>query len=413
MIDLLMAFAETTNEYGSVFIVYALFDILLIVVLARLLGNLLASWGQPRVVGEILAGILLGPTLLGETVSQLLVPLAVRPTLNVVATIGLVLFMFIAGLEFDLKLVQGRVGQAAVLAILSVGVPALLGFPIASFMHAEQFAGQAGTVVLPFALLIGAALTVTAFPIMAHILLERGELGTNMGALAVASAGIISILMFLYIAFARNVATGSGVGGVVLTVVWTAVFCAVSWWGIRPFLARFITPTLTPNQLALIFGGMLLYAILADRIGIHALMGGFIWGMLLPPDSKLREELADKLRDIALLVFLPIFFAAAGFATDLKLLTLDTLPALGLLLLGAVGGKFIAAVPARFYGLSWSEIAILGALFNTRGLLVLVVGLIGLETAIITTSTFTLFVIVALVTNLMTLPVINSVTRKT
>ena len=194
-----------------------------------------------------------------------------------------------------------------------------------------------------------------------------------------------------------------------LTVVWTIVLCVVSWLGIRPFLARFLTPDLTPNQLALIFGGLLLYAILADRIGIHALMGGFIWGMLFPADSDLRHNMAAKVRDIALLVFLPIFFAAAGFATDLKLLTLDTLPALGLLLLGAVGGKFIAALPARFYGLSWSEIATLGALFNTRGLLVLVVGLIGLETTIITTSTFTLFVIVALVTNLMTLPIINAV----
>lgn len=411
IIETLTALAEATNDYGSVFIAYTLFDILLVVLLARLLGNLLARWGQPRVVGEILAGILLGPTLLGDTFSQLLVPLAVRPTLNVVATIGLVLFMFIAGLEFDLKLVQGRVGQALVLAVLSVGVPALVGFPIANVMHTEQYAGAAGTAVLPFALLIGAALTVTAFPIMAHILLERGELGTNMGALAVASAGIISILMFLYIAFASNVATGGGIGGVLLTVVWTVLFLVVSWWGVRGLIGRFLTPDLTPNQLGLIFGGMLLYAIIADRIGIHALMGGFIWGMLLPANSELREKTAAKVRDIALIVFLPIFFAAAGFATDLKLLTLDTLPVLGLLLLGAVGSKFLAAVPARFYGLSWSDIAILGALFNTRGLLVLVVGLIGLETAIITTSTFTLFVIVALATNLMALPVMNAVRR--
>jgi Kef-type K+ transport system membrane component KefB len=394
----------------SLFVAYMLFDILLIVILARLLGNLLARWGQPRVVGEILAGLLLGPTLLGETLSQSLVPMAVRPTLNGVAVLGLIFFMFIAGLEFDLKLVQGRLRQATLLAVLSVAVPALLGFPIAAAMHTPQYAGPAGTAFLPYALLIGAALTVTAFPIMAHILLERGELQTTLGTLAVASAGIVSILMFLYIAFARSVATGGGLWEVLVTILLTIIFCTISWLLIRPWLARHLTWPLSANQLALILGGLLLYGLLADRIGIHALMGGFIWGVVMPVETTLRQHVAAKVQDVALLVFLPVFFASAGFSADLKLLSVATLPAMLLLLLGAVAGKFIAATPARLFGLTWSETTILGALFNTRGLLVLVVGLIGLQAEIITNVTFTLFVIVALVTNLMTLPIINAVT---
>lgn len=408
----LQTLAENSATDSGLYLAFTLFDVALIVILARLLGNGLARLGQPRVVGEILAGILLGPTLLGEAWSQIIVPLSVRPTISVLATLGLMLFMFIAGLEFDLSLVNGRIRQATLLALLSVGVPALIGFPIASVMHNAQFAGAAGAEFLPFALLIGAALTVTAFPVMAHILLERNELKTNMGGLAVATAGIVSVLMFLYIAFASNVASGAGVGGVLVTVGLTAVFLIVSWVVIRPLLAKLIAFPANANQMVMIFGGLLLYGLLADRIGIHALMGGFIWGMLLPANPELRTSLVVKVRDIALVVFLPLFFAAAGFSADLKLLSLDIVPVMLLLLAGAVASKFVGAVPAKLFGLEWREIIILGALFNTRGLLVLVVGLIGLQTSIITPATMTLFVVVALVTNLMTLPVMNAVTVK-
>ena len=412
MIDWLLGLAESASTDRALYVAYVLFDIGLIVWLARGLGNLLARLGQPRVVGEILAGILLGPTLLGESMSQIIVPLAVRPTISVLATLGLVLFMFIAGLEFDLSLIRGRVVQATILAVLSVVIPALVGFPIATVMHTSQFAGPAGSDLFPFALLIGAALTVTAFPVMAHILLERDELKTNMGGLAVASAGLISILMFLYIAFAGNVATSGGVSGLLLTIVNTILFCLVSWLIVRPLLARFVHIPVTTNQRALIFGGLFFYGLIADRIGIHALMGGFIWGMLFPAEAKLRRQLVDMVRDLALIVLLPLFFAAAGFAADLKLLSPAIIPVTLLLLVGAVASKFIGVVPAHFFGLSWQDIVLLGALFNTRGLLVLVVGLIGLQTAIITTATFTLFVVIALVTNLMTLPVMNVVSGK-
>ncbi len=417
MFDWLPALSAPTALTGSTLTAYVLFDLFLIVLLARVLGTLAIRIGQPRVVGEILAGILLGPTLLGATFSQVVAPLPVRPILSTIATLGLILFMFLAGIEFDPKMVRGRMRQAGLLAVLSVLVPALLGFPVAMAIHTPSYAGPTGAALLPFALFIGAALSVTAFPVMAHILMERGELNSQFGALSVSTAGIMSVLMFTYIAFANAVAASNGMGGLLWKVALIVLFGIVSWYLVRPLLARVLQGVsggapLSGNAVAFVLAGVVLYGLITDRIGIHAMVGGFVWGVLVPDDSELRQTLANKVRDVALLFLLPVFFATAGFAADLKLLTPAALPALLLVLAGAIGGKFLAVVPARAFNLSWREVGTLGALFNTRGLLVLVVGLIGLELEIITVATFTIIVLVALVTNMMTLPLLKLFARR-
>jgi Kef-type K+ transport system membrane component KefB len=412
MFDWVQQLTPPANVTGSTLTAYVLFDLLLIIALARVLGSLMARVGQPRVVGEILAGLLLGPTFLGSNLSQVIAPLQVRPVLSAIATLGLLLFMFIAGVEFDTSRVNGRARQAGLLAVLAVGVPALLGFPVAQAMHTATYAGPAGAKALPFALMMGAALSVTAFPVMAHILMERGELNTSLGALSVATAGIMSVLMFTYIAFASAVAAANGLGGLLWTLLWIGLFVAGSWYVVRPLTYRVLCSTVhegavSGNGMGIVFGGMLVYGLIAHLIGINALVGGFAWGMILPADADLRKTLTSKVRDLAMVHFLPVFFAMSGFAADLKLLTPQTLPVVGLVLLGAVGGKFLAVMPARAFGMSWGQVGTLGALFNTRGLLVLVVGLIGLQHTIITNLTFTILVVVALVTNLMTLPLLN------
>jgi Kef-type K+ transport system membrane component KefB len=395
-----------------VLITYVLFNVLLIVVLARLLGNLMAAAGQPRVVGEIVAGILLGPTLLGESLSLLIAPAEVRSVLNVIAVFGLILFMFLAGVEYDPAAVRGRTKQAGILAFLAVLFPVLLGFPVARLIYTADFAGPAAASFVAFALFIGAALSVTAFPVMAHILMERGELNSDIGSLAVAATGIMSVLMFSFIAFAAAVASAGGFGGLMLKLVWMALFGLASLLVTRPLLERFFAPqgqadVLSGNELAVAFGGMVLYALVAHAIGINALVGAFFWGLLLPNRRPFRQAIAGRVRDVAMVVFLPVFFAMAGFAADLKLLTPETLPVVLLVLLAAVAGKFLSALAACTFGYSWSQAGFLGALFNTRGLLVLVVGLIGLDMHIITPLTFTVLVVVALATNLMTLPLLN------
>jgi Kef-type K+ transport system membrane component KefB len=367
---------------------------------------------QPRVVGEILAGVLLGPTLLGDTLSKVIAPVEARPVLNVIATLGLLLFMFLAGVEYDADKVKGRTKHALILAVLSVLVPALLGFPVGRVMHTSSFAGPAGGSLLPFALFIGAALSVTAFPVMAHILMERGELNSPIGALGVATTGIMSVIMFTYIAFAAAMASASGMGNFLLRLAQIVAFVLISWLVVRPLLNRVLPDmaqgeSVSPNGMAIAFSGMVLYGLIAHLIGINALVGGFAWGFVLPNDKLMRQGIAAKIRDVAMILILPVFFAMAGFSTDLKLLSVETLPIVALVLLAAIGGKFIAAVPARAFGLSWRGTGMLGALFNARGLLVLVVGLIGVQLEIITILTFTIIVVVALVTNLMTLPLLN------
>ena len=412
MLNWVQNLVPPNNLTGPILISYVLFDIFLIGVTARLMGNALVRIGQPRVVGEMMAGIMLGPTLLGQNLSEVITPMSVRPILNGIATLALIMFMFLAGIEYDVSKVKGRGVHAGLLALLSVAVPAILGFPLANAMHNGDFAGPAGQSLLPYALFIGAALSVTAFPVMAYILIERGELNSPMGALGIASAGLISVLMFTYIAFASAVASASGFGDLAINILLVIMFGVASWFIIRPLIARFFHPAIQQelipgNALALISSGMVLFGLIAHLIGINALVGGFVWGLILPTDLKFRKAVAAKVQDIAMVFFLPIFFAMSGFSTDLKLITIPHLPVVFLVLLAAIGGKFLAAIPARALGLGWSEVGILGTLFNTRGLLVLVVGLIGLELEIITNLTFTIIVVVALITNLMTLPLLK------
>jgi len=320
--------------------------------------------------------------------------------------------MFLAGVEYDTEVIRGRAAQAGTLAVLAVAIPAMLGFPVAAIMHNATYAGPKGADFLPFALFIGAALSVTAFPVMAHILMERGQLNSKLGGLGVASTGMMSVLMFLFIGFASSVASHkySNFG---LKIVLTIAFLAVSWLVARPLLDRYMRTqvrdgSMSGNGMAVAFAGMVLWGLIGDRVGINALVGGFVWGVIMPQDHAVRHAIAAKIRDVAMIFLLPIFFAFAGYSTDLKLIHASTLGPLFIVLAAAVAGKFLAAAPSRqLGGLSWPEVGTLGALFNTRGLLVLVAGLIGLQATIITPTTFTIIVVVALVTNIMTLPLLN------
>jgi Kef-type K+ transport system membrane component KefB len=401
---------------GALLGAYVLLDVFVIVVLARVLGTLMGRIGQPRVVGEILAGVLLGPTLLGQDLSLRIAPEPARPIIGVIATVALILFMFVAGTEYDRNVVKGRELHAGILALLSVAVPALLAFPVAAMTHTPAFAGPRGAEFLPYALFLGAALSVTAFPVMAHILMERGELNSRIGSLGVATAAIMSVLMFLYLAFAAIVASARGAGSLIVKLVLVAFFVAGSWLAVRPWLDRLLRRAPqggapTPDGMAVVFGGLILWGFIGDRLGIHAMVGAFLWGLMLPEDRVIRATIAGKVKDVAMILFLPVFFAFSGFHTDLKLLTPAVLPAALLFLAVAIAGKFLAALPARAFALSWAETGMLAALFNTRGLLVLVAGLIGLQLGIITVATFTIMVVVALVTNLMTLPLLNAFSR--
>jgi Kef-type K+ transport system membrane component KefB len=412
MIGSLVHPAAHTDAIGPTLVAYVLLDVFLIVALARFLGNLMTKIGQPRVVGEILAGVALGPTLIGKDLSFFIAPAESQVVLQSIATIALIAFMFLAGVEYDTSLIKGRASQATTLAASCVAIPALLGFPVAAAMHNKTFEGAKGGDFLPFALFIGAALAVTAFPVMAHILMERGQLNSKMGGLGIATTGIMSILMFAYVGFAAATATKL-YGAFGIRYLMAAIFLVGSWVVVKPALARVLPRMVQGGELSatgigIALAGMVLWGLFADRVGIQALVGGFVWGAIMPQDQAVRHTLAAKTHDFAMIFLLPIFFAFSGFKTDLKLVFHGNavIPMI-LVLVAAIGGKFLAVTPARAFGLTWNETGILGALCNTRGLLVLVAGLVGLQAEIISPTTFTIIVIVALVTNLMTLPLLR------
>ncbi len=397
---------------------FVLLDILLVVVLARLLGTLANRFGQPRAVGEIIAGILLGPTLIGHDLSFFIAPREARPALSAIATLALVLFMFLVGVEFDRSMVKGRQGQAVVLGLLSVAIPVAAGVPVAIWMHGSRFAGPNGASLLPFVLFVGACLSVTALPVIAHVLLERGELNTRVGGIGLAASGVASVAMFSCVGLASVVTGVGGFGPFLVKLLLIVLTGGGARFLIRPVLRRVLRRNRpwggapSSDDMTVVFAGLLLSALVADRLGVNAMVGAFAWGVVIPADPGLRRAVADRLSDAARVLLLPVFFAYSGLFTDLRLLTPSVFPVLVGVLMVAVATKLVAALPARLYGMTWREAGALGALMNTRGLVLLVVGLIGLNLHVITQAAFTIFVVVALATNLMTGPLLDLLGRR-
>jgi Kef-type K+ transport system membrane component KefB len=266
--------------------------------------------------------------------------------------------MFLAGLEFEVDKVRNKIRSAIVIAALAVVIPGLLAFPVGYVLQSEVYSSSG---LLPFALFLGSALSVTAFPVMAHILMERGELNSPLGGLGVAIAGIISVLMFGYIAFAGTIAADEGLVGFLINGLFIVLFILSAVLVVRPILRKVLPSQESGKKIdgtgiAVIFAGMLIFGLLGHVLRIHAMVGGFIWGLILPLSLEQRQEIASKIRDLALIAFLPIFFAMSGFATDLKQLTLATLPAIGLILFAAIAGKFGAAAFGRSFKLPWNDV---------------------------------------------------------
>jgi K+:H+ antiporter len=399
---------------GATATAFVLFDVLLAVFLARVLGNAANRLRQPRVVGEILAGILLGPSLIGSGLSEYIAPVEVRPAISVVATLALVLFMFLVGLEFDAAAVRGREGEAVTLGLSSVAVPAVVGFSVAMVMHGPRYAGPAGESIIPYGLFVGACLSVTALPVIAHLLLERGELNGRIGGISVAAAAVASVAMFTFIGLVSAVIDARSYRPFLVKLALIVAAGVVARFALRPVLRRWLHRNwvvgegLSADGMAIVFGGLLLSALLADRLGVNAMVGAFAWGVVMPADPELRVALARRLADVATVVLLPVFFVYSGLLTDLRLLSPSVIPVLGLVLVAGVVSKFVAAAPARAFGMSWRETAAVGALMNTRGLVLLVVGLIGLDLRVITPAAFSIFVLVALATNIMTVPLLDA-----
>ena len=381
---------------------------------ARLVGTALHRIGQPQVMGEVLAGILLGPTLLGAIAPEVqayLFPPDIVPLLSAAAQIGLAFYLFLVGMEIDPRLLRERIAQAALISNTSVAFPLALGF-LAAIPTYELLAPD--NEYLPFALFMGVSMSVTAFPVLARILIERRMLRRPVGALALASAAIDDVTAWGLLALATAVAgTGSGIDALVIVGLAGAFTAGMILVG-RPLLARVSTAydevgRVPPLWLGIIFVSVLLSAFVAQQIGIAAIFGAFVMGLIMPRHAGLTEDVTGRIEDFVTTVLLPLFFVVTGLRTEIGALDRAELWLITLGLIAvAIVGKWVGAMgAARYGGFRWRDSAALGALMNTRGLTELIVLNIGLELGLISSTLFTMLVVMALVTTFMAGPALR------
>ncbi|MEZ5098914.1 MAG: cation:proton antiporter [Thermoleophilia bacterium] len=393
--------------------------IAVVILAARGLGALVGRLGQPQVMGEVLAGILLGPTLLGlllPEVKDYLFPADIVPLLSAAADIGLAFYMFLVGLELDPRVLKGRVGQAAAVSNASVALPMILGLLVALPMF--ELVGP-DTDFVPFALFMGVAMSITAFPVLARILIERRMLKRPVGAMALAAAAIDDVTAWGLLAFASAIAAGGSSTQVVRVVGLTIAFCLAMAFVARPLLSRVSRAydeagRVPAAWIGAIFVGVLLSAWLTQMIGVAAIFGAFVMGMVMPRRAELSHDVTRRFEDFVVMLLLPLFFVVTGLKTQIGLLDRPVLWLLALvLLIVAIAGKWLGAMlAARATGFGMRESAALGALMNTRGLTELIVLSIGLELGVITPALFAMLVLMALATTFMAAPTLRLIDPK-
>jgi Kef-type K+ transport system membrane component KefB len=391
-------------------------QIAIIVAVARLFGWLFRHLHQPQVIGEMIAGIALGPSLLGwmaPSISTRLFPTESLVALNSVSQVGILLFLFLIGLELNLSIL-GKVGRSAVVTSLtSVIAPFILGFAVAFYLHAKL--SDTSVNAINFSIFIGAAMSVTAFPVLARILIERRLFHTRIGTIAIASAAVDDVMAWCFLAIAILLVRGQGlITEMAITITSLLAFLAVMILVIRPLLRRLASSykkrgEITQGVLAIVVLVLLASALMTEWIGIHALFGAFIAGAIMPKDEDFARDLPGKFQDITVVLFLPIFFAFTGLKTSINLLSGANLWGYCLLIIAtAITGKLGGAMfAARATGLEWREAGAVGILLNTRGLMELVILTIGLDAKIISPTVFTMMVLMALLTTAITTPLLQ------
>jgi len=384
-------------------------DVAIVIILARLLGTAAKLLGQPPVLGEILAGILLGPTFFHAAITKALFPASLISPLTALADIGLVLFMFVVGYEVDLRLIRGRervaVGVSLGSFILPLGVGTALGVWLAHRHHLHN--------VSNFALFIGTAMAATAFPVLARILTDRGLHRTRIGGLALASAAIADVLAWMMLAVVVALAGSSAQWKVLLAIPYAAVMFAV----VRPLLRRLSrfylqAGRLTPNILGIVLAGLLLSAYATNWMGLHFIFGSFLFGVVMPRENVLglREEILTRLEEISVLVLLPLYFVVSGLNINLSTVGTKGLEDLGAILVVAIIGKLVGAYfGAQVTGVHGRNAGVIATLMNTRGLTELVILGVGLQLHILTKPLYALMVVMALVTTAMSGPMLKAI----
>jgi Kef-type K+ transport system membrane component KefB len=392
-----------------------LLQIIVIVLAARAFGALFQRFGQPPVIGEIVAGIVLGPSLLGAVapgVFEFLFPPASTGLLKLFAEIGVLLFLFTVGLELDVDRIRARAQTAVVVSHASIVVPYFLGVAVSLVLYAE-FAPP-GVGFLPFALFMGIAMSITAFPVLVRILKERGLFGTHLGSTAVTAAAVDDVTAWSLLAMVVAIAGSHGFWAASVTMLLTLVFIGAMLYLVGPQFRRALSghaereePGKTAVAAVLVL--VLASALATEWIGIHALFGAFLAGVVMPRQRRFRAYLTERLEEFSSVFLLPLFFAFTGLRTKIGLLD-DGRSWLicGLIILVATAGKLGGSMlAARMTGTPWNEAFALGALMNSRGLMELIALNVGYELGILSPRIFTMMVLMALVTTFATGPLLS------
>ncbi len=404
--------AETEPLEGGELVARMFLAVAVVVAAARLVGAAFGRIRQPQVIGEIVAGILLGPSLLGliaPEVTQYLFPEQVVDVMKIMAQFGLVLFMFLIGLELDQSLLRGSghtavfVSHVSILAPLTLG--AALAIPLYPLVGSGSFSG--------FALFMGAAMAITAFPVLARILTDGGLHTTRLGILAITCAAVDDVTAWCVLAIVVGIAQATGAGDALVTIGLAVLFIALMIVAVRPVLRRLEWVHAQRGRLgahltAAILVGLLISAWTTEVIGIHAIFGAFLAGAILPRSGDLARELTERLEDLTVLFLLPIFFAVVGLSTSIGLLDqpIHWLIAGGVFAVAVAGKWGGGLVAARMSGERWRESNALGILMNTRGLAEIVILTVGRELGVITPVLFSAMVLMALATTFMTTPLL-------
>ena len=390
-------------------------QIIIIIIVARIFGWIFRKIGQPTVIGEIIAGIVLGPSLFGMYFPDLkmaLFPVESLGNLQVLSQVGLILFMFVVGMELDLKILKNRANDAVVISHASIVIPFALGVGLSYFIY-HQFAPE-GIEFLSFSLFMGIAMSITAFPVLARIVQERGIHKTRLGSIVITCAAADDITAWCLLAAVIAIVKAGSFLSALYIIGLAIVYVLMMLFVVKPFLKRVgdlysRSNNLSKPVVAIFFLILIISSYFTEIIGIHALFGAFMTGVIMPDISKFRNIFIEKVEDISIILLLPLFFVFTGLRTEIGLLNEPYLwKVTGCIILVAVAGKFIgSALAARFVGQNWRDSLTIGALMNTRGLMELVVLNIGYELGVLSPKVFTMMVIMALVTTFMTGPALD------
>ena len=392
-----------------------LFQIVAIVIVARIFGWFFNKIGQPSVIGEIIAGIVLGPSLFGmyfPEASAAIFPVESLGNLNLLSQVGLILFMFVVGMELDLKVLKTKAKEAVVISHSSIVIPFSLGMILAYFMYSTY--APEGVNFLSFALFMGIAMSITAFPVLARIVQERGIQKTKLGTIVLTAAAADDITAWCILAVVIAIVKAGSVVSALYVIGLSVVYVLVMLKLVRPFLRHIgnlnaNNQTLSKPVIAIFLLVLVVSSYTTEVIGIHALFGAFMAGAIMPESHKFRQIFVEKVEDVAVILFLPLFFVFTGLRTQIGLLNdIELWKAAGWIIVVAVTGKFVgSAVAAKYVGQNWKDSLTIGALMNTRGLMELVALNIGFELGVLTPEVFAMMVIMALVTTFMTGPFID------